>query len=239
MPGELISIIIPCKDYEQFVKEAIDSAVKQTYPNIEIIVVDDASVDHSVDVIESFPEVKLIKHIVNKGLPATRNDAIREAKGKYIIPLDADDTLFPQAAEKIIEAYTSPDIGIVRFGLVTFGDVPKSEVSMPPPNLTLLSELENNQIYVSSSFPKTVWDIVGGYSEDFNDGWEDWEFWIKIMRSGYRVATINEPLFFYRIHPFSKGRTRPAEKSRRSRNMLIHKHYDAYKNEIRKQIYAQ
>jgi hypothetical protein len=240
MYEDLVSVIIPCYNYGHFVADAIGSALSQNYSNVEIVVCDDGSTDNSVEVIKKYPDVKLIQHSTNLGLPAARNDAIKASTGKYIIPLDADDMLLPTAVESIVDTFHKSDasVGIVRFGLVAIAGN-EQKIVLPPGDVTLLKELETNHIFVSSSFPKQVWEEVGGYSEELRDGWEDWEFWVKILEAGYKVATLDRPLFIYRIHKESKGHVRSPERSIQSRHRFIHKHYDAYRNEVQKMIAEQ
>ena len=93
----LVSIIIPCYNYADFVAEAIASASGQTFQDIEIIIVNDNSIDCSKDIIlkeiEKDKRIKFIDNKCNKGVVATRNIAIEIASGKYILPLDADDVI--------------------------------------------------------------------------------------------------------------------------------------------------
>lgn len=95
----LVSIVMPVFNASKYVGEAIASLVNQTYPNIEIIIVDDCSTDHSWLVIQSFannyPNIKIARNEVNKGIAATVNRAIKMSTGKYLARLDADDISFP------------------------------------------------------------------------------------------------------------------------------------------------
>ncbi len=93
----LVSVIIPCYNGEAFLKEAIESALAQSYRQVEIIVVDDGSTDRSSEIAQKFP-VRYIRQ-QNRGLTASRNLGIRESRGSYIVFLDADDRLRPEAIE--------------------------------------------------------------------------------------------------------------------------------------------
>ena len=89
----LVSVIIPVYNSEKYVKEAIDSVLKQTYQNFEIIVVDDCSTDNSCQIIKKIDDqrIRLIKLDKNSGVAVARNIAIENAKGQYIAFLDSDD----------------------------------------------------------------------------------------------------------------------------------------------------
>jgi glycosyltransferase involved in cell wall biosynthesis/SAM-dependent methyltransferase len=97
-PNPLVSVIIPCYNHAQFLAEAIESVHQQTYRNIEIIVVDDGSKDNTKEIVGQFTDVKYIyQH--NRGLSAARNTGIDHSKGEFLVFLDADDLLYPNAIE--------------------------------------------------------------------------------------------------------------------------------------------
>lgn len=227
----LVSIVIPCRNYAHYVEHTIYSALNQTYPNIEVIAIDDASTDNSLEVMQS-KAIKVLEHPFNQGLPFARNTGIREAKGELIIPLDADDQIVTEYVSICVSGYLSnqvENIGIVRTGMVQFTDDGRSSECPPLPLERLGDELVANRIFVSSMFPKKAWEEVGGYSEDMNDGFEDWEFWIKILEKGYNVLTVNKNILMYRIHSGSKGRARSFERTMTSKKRMYYKHIDTWK----------
>lgn len=198
----LVSIIIPCYNYGQFVEEAVQSAIEQTYENIEIIVVNDASTDPlTIAVLQKLAEEKeitLLHHPVNKGLPATRNTAIKATKGVYILPLDADDTIEPTIVEKTVRVLNEKEnVGFVSVGMRFFGEENFIHI---PPTFNLYTLLHQNIVTVTSLFRKKAWEQVGGYNEQFIFGYEDWEFWINLAKHGWDGFVIEEPLFNYRKH---------------------------------------
>src|SRR5687768_6348127 len=95
MEPNLVSVIIPCYNHERFVDLAIESILNQTYRNLEIIIVDDCSTDESLKKIEAFanrdPRIKVIRHVVNKGLSRSRNDALKITSGEFIAFCASDD----------------------------------------------------------------------------------------------------------------------------------------------------
>src|SRR3989338_10346077 len=99
----LVSIIIPTYNNAKFISAAIDSAAKQTYPNIEIIVVDDGSTDQTKNVILPYQHRIRYIHQSNEGLAAARNKAIEKSKGDYLQFLDADDLIHPEKIKKQID----------------------------------------------------------------------------------------------------------------------------------------
>lgn len=89
MAEKLISVIITCYNHGKYLQEAIESVLKQSYKNIELIVIDDGSTDHTKFVVDKYPQVKYI-YQANKGVSSARNTGIEHSKGGYICFLDAE-----------------------------------------------------------------------------------------------------------------------------------------------------
>lgn len=123
MENDLVSVIMPSYNVEKYIFKSINSVLHQTYTNLELIIVDDCSVDGTLDIIKSFNDkrIKLFVNETNQGAALTRNRALREAKGKYIAFLDADDMWDWVKLEKQIQymkdngyAFTYTDYRIIR-----------------------------------------------------------------------------------------------------------------------------
>lgn len=113
MKSELVSVVIPCYNQAQFLPQAIESVLAQTYQLLEIIVVDDGSTDTTAHVAGSYPRVRYIKQR-NQGLSAARNTGLRASKGNYLVFLDADDRLLSHATESALNLFDShPDCVLV------------------------------------------------------------------------------------------------------------------------------
>lgn len=111
-----VSIIIPAYNYSNYIKECLDSCLWQTFTDTEIIVIDDASTDNTRSVIESYPSPVKIKLLVlpeNRGYSHCKNVGIREATGKYIVHLDADDVLTPESVKIRLESF-EPGVDVVH-----------------------------------------------------------------------------------------------------------------------------
>lgn len=197
----LVSVVIPCFNYGQYVVEAIDSCINSTFENIEIIVVNDCSTDpYTIDVLSRLnkPKTRVIHHLENKGLPTARNTGIKEAKGKYILPLDADDTIEPTFIEKTVHVLeTNPRLGFVSTGRRHFGNQNSTHI---PPQYNFYKLLFQNLCSVTSLFRKKAWEDVGGFNEEMTLGYEDWDFWISLGEKGWFGYRIPEILFNYRKH---------------------------------------
>jgi hypothetical protein len=117
MPSPAVSIVITNFNYERFLRQCVESALAQTYPGTEVVVVDDASTDGSRDLIRSFgARVVPILQEANGGQAAAFNAGFAAARGDLIIFLDADDFLYPQAAEQVARAWR-PGVGTVQYRL--------------------------------------------------------------------------------------------------------------------------
>lgn len=185
-----VSIIIPCYNQAHFLPDAIASADSQTYPNIEIIVVNDGSTDNTSETARRF-NVKYIEQ-ENKGLAAARNDGIKASSGKWILPLDADDKIDPEFISKTIGKSD-----IVATLIETFGN--EHRLWKFGRDQPLHSDfLKMNQVVYCCLFRKEIWNKIGGYDESMRDGYEDWDFWIRATREGYKVRRVMEFLFHYR-----------------------------------------
>ena len=117
----MISIIITCYNSASTIKRAIDSCLNQTYNDIELVIIDDCSIDNSVEIIESYKDnrIKLIKHEVNKGAGLARRTGTKNIKGEYTIFLDSDDYLATNTLEVLIEAAIKYDADIIAPGYIS------------------------------------------------------------------------------------------------------------------------
>jgi glycosyltransferase involved in cell wall biosynthesis/GT2 family glycosyltransferase len=212
----LVSVIIPCYNYGHYVEEAIDSVLQQTFQNFEIIVVNDGSTDPvTIEVLKHLkkPKTRVI-HQANKGLPEARNEGIRHAEGKYICCLDADDTLEPTYLEKAVALLeANPGIAFAYSWVRLFGDEEKIWYTEP---YDLEKLLRYNHISVASVFRYDAWKQVGGYCSEMRQGYEDWEFWIRLGSHGFRGQLIPEALFNHRRH----GRTMTHEAQERHQKLV-------------------
>ena len=196
----LVSIIIPCYNDAQFINDAIESSKNLTYPNKEIIIINDGSKDvETIDILKALEEtdksLTILHHEVNKGLPAARNTAISESKGVYILPHDVDDTFEPQFLSiAVTEAEKNNKISPVYCDTTHTGFI-KGVEKRPEWSL---GRLRSGPFIVSCSlFRREAWELVGGYDESMK-GWEDYDLWWRIGNSGYEGVRIPHPLFNYR-----------------------------------------
>lgn len=200
-PDPIVSVVIPCYNYGRYVVEAVDSCLNSTFDDIEIIVVNNGSTDPYTNQVLSGlskPKTKIIHIEHNKGLSNGRNVGIQAAKGRYILPVDADDMIHPTLIEKAYRVLEDkPEVGFVTVGVECFGDW---YYLWLPPAFDFNRLLMENIACVSSLFRKQAWQDVGGYNESMLNGYEDWDFWISLAEKGWLGDAIPEYLLHYRRH---------------------------------------
>lgn len=181
MPTSSVSVIVPAYNYGKYIGETLMSIFAQSVPAHEIIVVDDESTDNTAEIVAKYPVTYI--HQKNKGLSGARNTGIRAATGTYIMSVDADDILRPDCIKAHLEL--ADEQSIVTCGLMAFGN---DNYTARPREATVDILLKTNVIYSNTLFPKKAWEVVGGFdeSETMRLGWEDREFWLRVVGAGYK-----------------------------------------------------
>lgn len=202
----LVSIVIPCFRHGQYVKAALDSALEQTYQNIEVILLDDGSDD---EVTKQFfatyqaPARVYVLRTDNQGLATARNTAISAAKGEFIVPLDADDELAPAFVERTLAEMLKDDkTAVVYTDQQLYGDVYEIVVMR---DFDFVTELVQNHVSVTSLIRRSAYEQVKrvnghGYNPNMKYGYEDWDLWIGLGEQGWQFKHVAEPLFRYHKH---------------------------------------
>lgn len=227
-----VSVVIPCYNQGQYLDEAVESVISQTYQDFEIIIINDGSNDlETIEILKNYqkPKTRII-HTENQGVIAARNRAIEAAQGKYILPLDADDKIgntYLEEAVQLLEA--NENLGIVYCEAEFFGEqTGKWEL----PEYSFSNILFGNMIFCSGFFRKSDWQQVNGYNPNMIDGWEDYDFWLSIIELGREVYQIPQVLFFYRRKLISRSETIDGQKSVDLYNCLFKNHAQLYKDNI-------
>lgn len=202
----LVSIIVPCYNQAQYLDEALQSVLDQTYTNWECIVVNDGSQDNTDEVakkwIEKDNRFKCL-YQENKGVSSARNTGIDYSSGEFILPLDADDKISPAYVALAVESFQRDGLlKVVYCKVEKFGDEIGPLNLKPYAIKTLAAE---NMIFCTAMYRKRDWELVGGYDINMIYGLEDWEFWIALLKNGGEVKCLNEVGFYYRIKKVSRN----------------------------------
>lgn len=193
---ELVSVVIPCYNSGETLGKTIESVGAQTWPNVEIIIVDDGSTDQkTLHLMKSFLGVKLIRQ-ANRGLPAARNAGFHAASGKYILPLDADDWIDPETIVTLLGALNASTAASFAFCDAQLEGEASGRLQK---HYNFFEQLFLNQLPYCLLMPKALWEKVGGYDESMRQGYEDWEFNIRLGSLGYHGVRSPQPLFHYRV----------------------------------------
>ena len=204
-----ISVVMAVYNAAPFLRDAVSSILAQTCDDFELIVVDDASTDSSVDVLESFSDsrIRFIAHPSHQGPSLSRNDAIAVARGEYVAIMEADDISSPRRLAAQVRFLDShPDVGLVGCSIYDNIDVDGSVLytsRLAEDNETIHEMLLEKWCFLHPSimFRKEVIDRVGAYRSQFDPA-EDHDFILRVL-DHYKAENLSEKLVSYRINPRS------------------------------------
>jgi len=200
MNNSLVSIIVPCYNQGLYLAEALESVEAQTYSNWECVIVDDGSTDKSKEVALSFCNKDrrfIYIYQENQGLSASRNNAIRNSHGEYILPLDADDKIHEDYIAQAVDVLEKrKDVKIVYCRAERFG-LESGEWKLPQYSFGQM--LICNSIFCTAMFRRIDYDQTTGYNPNMRGGLEDWNFWLSLLETGGEVYKIPHIFFYYRI----------------------------------------
>lgn len=216
----LISVVVPCFNHGRFVLEALRSLKRQTLQDFEVILIDDGSDDpHTLRLLALLACLTTVQVLrqVNAGPGAARNRGICQARGRYICCLDADDCLAATYLEKCAVILESDQGVRLAQGWIRFFGTKEGDHRTYDLNPGLLRFV--NHLGVSAMFYREDWLRVGGFSEDRQLLYEDWDFWMRLAELGIRSKIIREPMLFYRKH--RESRLIQANRSARFNKILL------------------
>lgn len=201
--NNLVSVIIPCYNQANFLGEAIASALAQTYPHFEIIVVDDGSTDNTLEVAAQYPGVRCI-HQDNQGLAAARNSGFRESVGEYLVFVDSDDRLLPNALEMNLEFLNAhPKCAFVSGHIILIDSEGLPLPTPPAPTVDkdhYLELLRCNYIWTTAAimYRRFVFETLGGFDNAVSPA-ADYEFSLRIART-FPIFSHDKVIAEYRQH---------------------------------------
>jgi len=209
---DLVSIIIPCFNSQDYIEECINSALAQNYKNCEIIVIDDKSTDNSLTIIDQFGDkVNLIEHDINLGLAASLNTGILQARGEWIKRLDSDDILTSHCVKVLMGSATSTNT-------FYYGDY--EIINAEGKHLKFFIEPNRNHVghyqfceilrqkHIGNAdtmlYHKSIHNVVGPYNEDIRLSM-DYEFMLRaVLMCDMRMKKASTLILAqYRIHPMT------------------------------------
>jgi glycosyltransferase involved in cell wall biosynthesis len=231
----LVSVIIPVYNSHQFLQEAIDSVLNQTFKDYEVIVVNDGSTNgETLNFLNNLPPSISVIHKENGGLASARNYGIRHSKGEIILTLDSDDKFASTFLNEAVEILSEKnEVGVVSSYVKEFGDSSKTWRTTAFDDFSFLTE---NRIVSCCAFRKKCWVEVNGYDEQMRSGYEDWEFWIRVTQKGWKVHVIPKTLFFYRKSSTSMLASETKPRLDTILSYMVSKHQDWFVEGLKKGI---
>lgn len=224
----LISVIVPCYNQAQYLDECLQSVLDQTYQNWECIIVNDGSPDNTEEIVNKWTaKDNRFKYLLktNGGLSSARNAGIEIANGEWILPLDSDDRIGVQYLELAAKEFDK-GYSIIYCKAELFGE---EEGEWIFPEYSYSSLLASNQIFCSAFYKKEDWLKFGKYDETMKIGYEDWEFWIRLLKGKQNeVHRINSIQFYYRIKKQSMLKSINLEKENIVRSYIYNKNMETY-----------
>lgn len=212
-PAPVVSVITPAYNAARYVEHTLESAVRQTFADFELLLVDDGSTDQTREIAERYarrdPRIVVMCQ-ANRGIASARNAAMARARGRYFALLDSDDLWFPTyLAEQIAILEQRPDIDVLSANALNFGGPRDGEpllavsggADIRPVSLLRLVEVEDS-MSIMSVFRREVVESVGTFDENLRRS-EDYDFWLRSACAGFHVAINPRPLGLYRRRPDS------------------------------------
>jgi glycosyltransferase involved in cell wall biosynthesis len=198
-----VSVIVPAFNAGAYISETIDSALRQTHRDLEVVVVDDGSTDDTSERLRAFGDRISVYRQPNRGVAAARNHGASVASGEWLAFLDADDVWLPTKLERQLGCVRGAMIYSDRLNIGARGDLAEIQSEVTPMHegdLFLPLLLEGNFITASSVLlRRDLFVALGGFFEPLR-GTEDWDLWVRIAAAGHPIGLVREPLLQYRFH---------------------------------------
>lgn len=205
----LVSVIMAAYNAEKTIEQSISSVLNQTYPDVELLVVDDYSQDRTVKLVENIMardnRVRLIYNKENSGVSYTRKHGLEEAKGAWIAILDSDDIWAPEKLEKqiILQKKMNADLLFTGSAFMDSDGQPIDWYLHAPSEVTYRHLLKQNVLSNSSSLVrKELYEKHYAVGDGMH---EDFAVWLGILKEGKKAYGVDEPLLTYRIAKSSKS----------------------------------
>jgi glycosyltransferase involved in cell wall biosynthesis len=203
-----VSAIVPCFNHGRYLRDCVESILAQEYPELEVIVVDDASTEESTLAVlaelESLERVTVLRQPSNRGPSAARNRGIAVARGRYILPVDSDNLLVPGAISSLVgQLQTAGErVGFIYPNCQYFGT---RDDYFEPSSYNLFLLLQGNYCDTCSLLDRAIFDAGMRYPEDIVFGHEDWDFALTLAAHGVIGEPARDRTLLYRKHGFTRS----------------------------------
>ncbi|RQW18724.1 glycosyltransferase [Bacillus sp. C1-1] len=202
---ETVTVLMSVYNDKKYLRESLDSILSQTHQNFEFLIIDDASNDGSIKILEEYNEkdkrIKLIRNVENKGLSFNLNYGVLQSKNEWIVRMDADDVAFKDRIEKQLNFIKkNPDIDVLGSFVI---DVDRYGQEIELRKVPISHEKIANLIWTCPFIHPTVMlkreSVIkaGSYNKDLKRR-QDYDLWFRCHAFGLRFANIDEPLLYYR-----------------------------------------
>jgi glycosyltransferase involved in cell wall biosynthesis len=215
MNAPKVTVMMMVYNAERYLRQAIDSVLGQTFTDFELLILDDASTDRCLEIIESYSDlrIRIIRNESNRGVAYSRSKVLPLARGEYVAVLDADDIALPERLQVQVSYLDShPDICLVGSAYQVIGDdgSVKSIYRQPADLLTIRWLLLFGNCFAHSTvmFRKREVLLVGGYDAAVYAG-EDIDLFVRLVAAGYKLTNLEHPLVQWRCNPDGLSNTEP------------------------------
>jgi glycosyltransferase involved in cell wall biosynthesis len=228
-PADLVSVCVTVFNYERFLEDCLGSIEAQTHKNLDVVIVDDKSEqDDSLDVAVAwakkhasrFYRISVLTHPRNQGPAAARNSAFLHAIGESVFIIDADNMIYPRCIARLYAALNDSGFDATYTQLEYFGDerrIGSGDIWDP----AVIAQ--ENYVDVMGLIKKSAWEQVDGFSH-IEEGWEDYDFWLKFIDAGLTPGYVPEILSRYRVHGTSRTRTDAYAAHEQLRAIMAYRH---------------
>lgn len=192
------SVVVPCFNGGRYLDALMAAFARQTLTGFEIIIVDDGSTDQAtLQKLAALEGKARVIHQDNRGLSAARNTGIDAARSEFVAVLDCDDTFEPPFLEEAVTLMrAAPDDVALVFSHLRLTGVGNGLIER---HFNRFDLLFTNTMHSGLMLRKACWRAVGGYDETMRQGYEDWEFYLRLAHAGFRGLEIPKPYFNYAV----------------------------------------
>lgn len=225
----LVTVITPCYNDGSYILACVKSVQDSDYSRIEHIIVDDGSDAKTKTILSqiNYPNVKVI-YQNNKGVCEARNVAIRQAQGKFILPVDGDDKIGPHYISQAVRMFNeNSNVRLVTSEICQKFDRSNDKLIVSE-NIDIGTLLSRNLMHISTLFRREDALNVGCFDEDFRIGLEDWAFWVSLLELGGIVGIVPGTNTYYRVKKFHRNNSFSSETQRMLVKLIWTKHKTLY-----------